>query len=61
MRLHKEFQGLSYDLLVSHTTIVFFRYFLLALQHRQANARRFILFVDQRGRVAGKQEAFQTN
>lgn len=30
LRLQKEFQGLSYDLLVSHTTIVFSRYILLA-------------------------------
>ncbi|SDO16541.1 Transposase DDE domain-containing protein [Paenibacillus sp. yr247] len=34
LRLQKEFQGLSYDFLVSHTTIVFTRYVLLAWQHR---------------------------
>ena len=33
--MQKEFQGRSYDLLVSHTTIVFSRYILLAWQHRQ--------------------------
>lgn len=36
LRLQKEFQGRSYDLLVSHTTIVFSRYILLAWQHRQS-------------------------
>lgn len=30
LRLQKEFQGRSYDLLISHTTIVFSRYILLA-------------------------------
>lgn len=34
LRLQKEFQGRSYDLLISHTTIVFSRYILLAWQHR---------------------------
>lgn len=32
--LQKEFQGRSYDLLISHTTIVFSRYILLSWQHR---------------------------
>jgi len=40
LRLQKEFQGLSYDLLVSHTTIVFTRYILLAWQHRQSTDQR---------------------
>lgn len=40
LRLQKEFQGLSYDLLVSHTTIVFSRYILLAWQHRQSTDHR---------------------
>lgn len=40
LRLQKEFQGLSYDLLVSHTTIVFSRYILLAWQHRQSTDQR---------------------
>lgn len=35
LRLQKEFQGRSYDMLISHTTIVFSRYILLAWQHRQ--------------------------
>ncbi|SEO47200.1 Transposase DDE domain-containing protein [Paenibacillus sophorae] len=41
LRLQKEFQGRSYDLLVSHTTIVFSRYILLAWQHRQSTNQRF--------------------
>lgn len=40
LRLQKEFQGLSYDLLVSHTTIVFSRYILLAWQHRLSTDQR---------------------
>ncbi len=34
LRLQKEFQGRSYDLLISHTTIVFTRYILLVWQQR---------------------------
>jgi hypothetical protein len=34
LRLQKEFQGRSYDLLISHTTIVFTRYILLSWQQR---------------------------
>jgi hypothetical protein len=34
LRLQKEFQGRSYDLLISHTTIVFFRYIVLSWQNR---------------------------
>ncbi len=42
LRMQKEFQGRSYDLLISHTTIVFSRYILLAWQHRQStDARSF--------------------
>ena len=40
LRLQKEFQGRAYDLLVSHTTIVFSRYVLLAWQHRQSTDQR---------------------
>ena len=40
LRLQKEFQGRSYDMLVSHTTIVFSRYILLAWQHRQSTDDR---------------------
>ena len=34
LRLQKEFQGMSYDLLISHTTIVFARYLVLSRQDR---------------------------
>jgi len=40
LQLQKEFQGRSYDLLISHTTIVFSRYILLAWQHRQNTDQR---------------------
>jgi hypothetical protein len=40
LRLQKEFQGRSYDLQISHTTIVFSRYILLAWQHRQSTDNR---------------------
>ena len=33
--LEKEFQGRSYDMLISHTTIVFTRYILIAWQMRK--------------------------
>ena len=34
LRLQKEFQGTSYDLLISHTTLVFARYIVLSWQNR---------------------------
>ena len=34
LKLQKEFQGRSYDLLISHTTIVFSRFILLSWQNR---------------------------
>ena len=40
LRLQKEFQGRSYDTLVSHTTIVLARYILLSWQHRQHSDER---------------------
>ncbi|MCM3760894.1 IS4 family transposase, partial [Alkalihalobacillus oceani] len=40
LRLQKEFQGMSYDLLISHTTIVFSRYIVLSWQHRCHNDYR---------------------
>jgi len=54
LRLQKEFQGRSYDLLVSHTTVVFSRYILLAWQHRQSTDSRsfgglFYLLCDEVG------------
>lgn len=56
LRLQKEFQGRSYDLLVSHTTIVFSRYILLAWQHRQSTDQRslgglFYLLCDEVGMI----------
>lgn len=54
LRLQKEFQGRSYDLLISHTTIVFSRYILLAWHHRQSTDARtfgglFYLLCDEVG------------
>jgi hypothetical protein len=40
LRLQKEFQGRSFDLLISHTTIVFARYIVLSWQHRCSNDSR---------------------
>lgn len=56
LRLQKEFQGRSYDMLVSHTTIVFLRYILLAWQHRQSTDQRsigglFYLLCDEVGTI----------
>ncbi|WP_067937138.1 IS4 family transposase [Alicyclobacillus kakegawensis] len=52
LRLQKEFQGRSYDMLISHTTIVFSRYILLAWQHRQSTDDRtlgnlFLMLCDE--------------
>ncbi|WP_407311836.1 hypothetical protein [Desulfosporosinus sp. SB140] len=47
LKLQKEFQGRSYDMLISHTTIVYVRYILLAWQHRQnTNERTLGLFAE---------------
>lgn len=40
LRLQKEFQGRSFDSLISHTTIVFARYIVLSWQHRCSNDQR---------------------
>jgi hypothetical protein len=40
LRLQKEFQGRSFDSLISHTTIVFSRYIVLSWQHRCSNDQR---------------------
>ncbi|HET6871650.1 MAG TPA: transposase, partial [Sporolactobacillaceae bacterium] len=40
LKLQKEFQGRSFDLLISHTTIVFSRYILLSWQNRCHNDHR---------------------
>lgn len=40
LQLGKEFQGRSFDMLISHTTIVFARYIMLSWQHRQQGDTR---------------------
>ncbi len=35
LKLSKEFQGLSYDTIVAHTTVVLTRYIILAVEKRQ--------------------------
>lgn len=56
LRLQKEFQGRSYDLLVSHTTVVFARYILLSWQHRRSTDERSLgsLFFIMSDEVATK-------
>jgi hypothetical protein len=40
LRLVKEFQGRSYDMTIAHTTIVFARYLLLAVESRESQDPR---------------------
>jgi len=40
LRLAKEFQGLSYDMLIAHTSVVFIRYIILAVENRDVNDKR---------------------
>lgn len=42
LKLAKEFQGRSYDSMVAHTTIVFTRYIMLALENHKNNDVRTI-------------------
>ena len=42
LSLAKEFQGRSYDMLTAHTTIVFLRYIMLAMESRNSNDYRTI-------------------
>ena len=42
LKLAKEFQGRSYDMMVAHTTIVFSRYIMLAVQNRNNTDLRTI-------------------
>lgn len=42
LKLAKEFQGRSYDLMVAHTTIVFCRYIMLAIENRENKDPRTI-------------------
>lgn len=52
LKLGAEFQGRSFDMLISHTTIVFSRYLVLEYERRQATDERtlgglFFLFADE--------------
>ena len=40
MKLGKEFQGRSFDMLVSHTTIVFLRYIMITDSSRMSTAEK---------------------
>lgn len=42
LALAKEFQGRSFDMMIAHTTIVFMRYAMLALESRNSNDQRTI-------------------
>ena len=42
LALSKEFQGRNYDMMIAHTTIVFMRYAMLALESRNSNDPRTI-------------------
>ena len=42
LSLSKEFQGRSYDMMTAHTTIVFMRYIMLALESRNASDPRTV-------------------
>jgi len=51
LKLGSEFQGRSFDMMISHTTIVFTRYLALEWEHRNANDNRsfgglFYLYCD---------------
>ena len=52
LRLEKEFEGRSYDMMISHTTIVFSRYLILEWERRNNNDDRtfggiFYLYCDE--------------
>jgi len=52
LKLGTEFQGRSFDMLISHTTIVFARYLVMEWERRHANDARslgglFFLFSDE--------------
>lgn len=52
LKLGTEFQGRSFDMMISHTTIVFTRYLILEWERRQTNDERslgglFYLFLDE--------------
>jgi len=52
LKLGKEFEGRSYDMMISHTTIVFTRYLILEWERRENNDDRafagmFFLYCDE--------------
>jgi hypothetical protein len=52
LKLGTEFQGRSFDMMISHTTIVFARYLVLEWERRETNDERtfggmFFLFSDE--------------
>ena len=52
LKLGNEFQGRSFDMMISHTTIVFSRYLILEWERRENNDERslgglFYLFADE--------------
>jgi len=52
LKLGTEFQGRSFDMLISHTTVVFSRYLLMEFERRQENDAKslgglFFLFADE--------------
>lgn len=52
LKLGSEFQGRSFDMLISHTTVVFSRYLIMEYERRQANDDRtlgglFFLYADE--------------
>ncbi len=52
LKLGTEFQGRSFDMLISHTTVVFSRYLVMEFERRQENAPKslgglFFLFADE--------------
>lgn len=52
LKLGTEFQGRSFDMLISHTTVVFSRYLMMEFERRQAGDTRslgglFFLYADE--------------
>jgi len=45
LNLAKEFQGRSYDSMVAHTTIVFCRYIMLALENREGKDPKTLFYL----------------
>lgn len=52
LKLGTEFQGRSFDMLISHTTVVFSRYLVMEFERRQTSDERtlgglFFLYADE--------------